>query len=108
MEHVAALLLLVGCTDGPAECRELPAPTPIYETLEACQAELQPAISRYVTRVPQVYGQCVEVDPAMEEADAELVWDVTASGTLVASIEAVNTMYATDSDSGANALVSQQ
>lgn len=94
MEHVAALLLLVGCGDSVADCRELPAPVPYFETVEDCRATLQPSISRYVTRVPQVFGQCVEVDPALEEQDAELVWDVTADGTLVAALEPVNVLVA--------------
>ncbi len=39
MEHIAALLLVVGCSGNMAECRELPAPAPIYETFEECEAE---------------------------------------------------------------------
>ena len=94
MEHVAALLLIVACSD--AECRELPAPVPIFETLEECQTELQPALSVYVTRHPQVFAKCVEVDPAIEEEDAELVWDIGPDGTLQASIEASNVRVASE------------
>ena len=87
MEHIAAILLLVGCSDGTASCHALPAPVPMYETAEDCQADIQSSIGLYTTKVPQVFAQCVAIDPAMEEADAELVWDVTSDGNLVASIE---------------------
>ena len=86
MEHIAALLLIIACSE--AECRELPAPIPVFETLEECETERQPALSVYATRHPQVFAKCVEVDPPMEEEDAELVWDVAPDGTLEASIEA--------------------
>ena len=44
MEHIAAFLLIVGCSPDLAECREMPTPTAIYETIEDCEAE-RPAIS---------------------------------------------------------------
>ena len=50
--------------------------------------ELPPALSAYVTRHPQVFASCVEVDPAMAEEDAALVWDIAPDGTLEASIVA--------------------
>ena len=34
MEHIAAILLLVGCSGDLKQCDELPAPTAIYETEE--------------------------------------------------------------------------
>ena len=86
MEHIAALLLIVACNGS--ECRELPAPTPVFETIEECRIELPPALSAYVTRHPQVFASCVEVDPAMAEEDAALVWDIAPDGTLEASIVA--------------------
>ena len=87
MEHIAALLLIIGCSDDLAQCSELPAPVSIYETVEECESDLQPSISLFTTKHPQVFGQCVEVDPAIEEEDAELVWDIKPDGTLYALIE---------------------
>lgn len=84
MEHIAALLLIVACSG--TDCRELPAPVPVFETLEECQVELQPVVSAYAARHPRVLAKCVEVDPAMEEEDAELVWGIAEDGTLEASI----------------------
>jgi len=94
MEHIAAILLIVACSE--AECRELPAPVPVFETLEECQGELQPAVSAYVTRHPQVFARCVEVDPALEEEDAVLVWDIGRDGTLEASLEGSNVRVASE------------
>jgi hypothetical protein len=94
MEHIAAVLLLIGCSDDMAQCRELPAPTAIFETTEECEAELNPAISGVTTTFPQVMGKCVSVDPSMEEEDAELVWNLQPDGTLYAAVEVPDVMVA--------------
>ncbi|MEW9805767.1 hypothetical protein [Mesorhizobium marinum] len=94
MEHIAALLLVIACSDDLSRCGEMPVPTSVYETVEECEADLQPSISLYTTKHPQVFGQCVEVDPAVEEEDAELVWDVKPDGTLFALIEVPEVMVA--------------
>ncbi len=90
MEHIAALLLIIGCSGDYKTCSELPSPVTVYETSVECDAELPDALSRFGTERPRVLGLCVAVDPAMEEEDAELVWDVTPQGKLVASVEASN------------------
>jgi len=87
MEHIAALLLIIGCSSDLSECQELPAPVPVYETFEDCETELKPTASAFDGVKPRILAQCVFVDPALEEEDAELVWDVLPNGTLVASIE---------------------
>ena len=94
MEHIAALLLIIGCSDDLAQCGELPPPVSIYETVEECEADLQPSIGLFTTKHPQVFGQCVEVDPAIEEEDARLVWDIKPDGTLFAMIEVPEIMLA--------------
>ena len=86
MEHIAALLLIIGCSDDMSQCRELPAPVPVFETTQECDAELPASYSRFEGKVPKLFAKCVFVDPAMEEADAELVWDIE-NGELVASVE---------------------
>src|SRR5687767_3910162 len=63
MEHIAALLLIIGCSDDLGQCRELPPPVSVYETTEECEGDLQRSISLFTTKHPQVFGQCVEVDP---------------------------------------------
>lgn len=88
MEHIVALLLIIGCSDDMATCQELPAPVPVFETAEACEAELPAALRKFTDQYPQILAKCVGVDPALEEEDAELVWDINPDGTLYASIGA--------------------
>jgi hypothetical protein len=87
MEHIAAVLLIVGCSGNLQECRELPAPTPIYETFEECEAELGPSLTLSRPQAAEVKATCVYVDPAMAEEDAQIVWDIDADGKLTASVE---------------------
>lgn len=88
MEHIAALLLIVGCSDDLATCRELPAPTPIYETRQQCDDELPSSLGAFTGQFEQLFAQCIPVDPATEEADAELTWSVYPDGTLTAAVNA--------------------
>jgi len=89
MEHIAALLLLVGCSDADLkQCRELPAPTPIFESMEECDTVIGPTRRAFEGSAPRVFAKCVYVDPAMEEEDAELVWSISADGRLEAEVTA--------------------
>jgi hypothetical protein len=108
MEHIAAVLLLIGCSDDMAQCRELPAPTAIFETAEECEAELNPAIGNLVGRYPQIMGKCVSVDPAMEEEDAELVWNLQPDGTLYAAVEVPDVMVASETTTKQDRYVGQE
>jgi hypothetical protein len=94
MEHIAALLLIVGCSEDLAECRELPAPIPVYETVEECDGDLPVALGMMSGKSAKVMAKCIYVDPVMEEEDAELVWDVDPDGTFYASIEIPDVMVA--------------
>lgn len=87
MEHIAAFLLIVGCSPDLADCRELPAPLPVYETIEDCEAEIDAARVAHEGEAAHVLSRCFEVDPLLTETDAEVVWDVTAEGGLTASVE---------------------
>jgi hypothetical protein len=89
MEHVAALLMLVGCSTDLGECRELPAPTAMFETMDECDSRLNDALVGAAGAYPRVFANCIELDPALEEVDAEIVWDVTNNGGLVASVELI-------------------
>ncbi len=96
MEHIAAVLLIVGCSNSLQECRELPAPVPLYEAAEDCQRESGAMIRAYDGKFAKIFGTCVVVDPALEEEDAELVWDITPAGKLEASIEYSNALVASN------------
>jgi len=87
MEHIAAFLLIVGCSPDLADCRELPAPLPVYETIEDCQAEIDAATALHRGEAGRVFSHCFEVDPLLTETDAQVVWDVTAAHGLTASVE---------------------
>ena len=99
MEHIAALLLIIGCSDDLSQCAELPAPVPLYEAVEDCNRELPGSLGGFSGQYGQLFARCVPVDPALEEEDAELTWDVRPDGTLVATIEIVpaNVMVASNS-----------
>lgn len=96
MEHIAALLLIIGCSDDLAQCKEIPAPIPVYETVEECEGDLPIALRMITGTAQQIMAQCVVVDPALEEEDAELVWDINPDGTLYASVEVPQVMVASD------------
>ena len=89
MEHIAALLLIIGCSDDLLQCRELPAPVPLYEAAEDCNRELPGSLGAFTGQYGRLFVRCVAVDPALEEEDAELTWDVRPDGTLVASVNTV-------------------
>lgn len=77
MEHIAAIMMLVGCTQGNVECKELPAPAVGFETAEECQALLQPSVNDIRSKYKIVYGKCAAIDPALYLEDATITWDVT-------------------------------
>jgi hypothetical protein len=86
MEHIAAFLLIIGCSGDLAHCRELPAPVPVFETFEECESELPVAKNSFTGGHQRVFAECLFVDPALEEDYAELVWDITPDGKLVAEL----------------------
>ena len=51
-------------------------------------SNLRTSLGAFAAQAEQLYAQCLPVDPAMEDEDAELVWEVHPDGTLVASVEA--------------------
>lgn len=86
MEHIAALLLVVSCSQDMSGCREIPAPTPLFEAFEDCQAELPRAVSMLAPQHPRILAKCLEVDPALEDEYNQLTWNVLPNGTLDASL----------------------
>ena len=88
MEHIAALLLIIGCSDDLSQCRELPAPVALYEAAEDCDSALPNSLTTFKGQYGRLFARCVPVDPALEEEEAELTWDVRPDGTLVASVDA--------------------
>ena len=89
MEHIAAFLLIIGCSEDLTACHELPAPEPVFESFEDCEAELPYSFGDFLDRHPQLFAKCFEVDPMLAETDAEIVWEITAEGHLMASVEPI-------------------
>lgn len=85
MEHIAALLLLIGCNDSASQCDELPSPTVGYETIEQCEEAVAPALRLEGRGYPLVIAKCLPVDP-LAEGDMEIVWDIDANGELQAEV----------------------
>lgn len=87
MEHVAAIMLLVGCSYGNVDCQELPAPTVAYRSVEDCQSVLRSAVDESGVGYKITYGKCTAIDPAVFEQDASIVWDITSNDELKVTVE---------------------
>ncbi|MDO9418328.1 hypothetical protein [Pararhizobium sp.] len=82
MEHIAAIMILVGCAQGDTACRELPAPAVGYESVENCHDLLRPAVNQASRTNKTTYGRCIAVDPALFMEDAVVSWKITADKQL--------------------------
>ncbi|WP_052161831.1 hypothetical protein [Hoeflea sp. BAL378] len=89
MEHIAAFMILIACSDDYQSCTEQPAPAVAYETMQQCELELSPAV-RMITAKSHALGKCVEIDPALLYEDAEIVWDVTTEGEIEVALELID------------------
>ncbi|WP_075293261.1 hypothetical protein [Pararhizobium arenae] len=90
MEHVAAIMMLVGCGYGNVNCHELPASAAAYETMEDCQERLRPTVAAIETSAKVIFGKCQAVDPALfieDEANARIRWSVTPDEELHVRID---------------------
>jgi hypothetical protein len=89
MEHIAAILLLIGCADDGRSCVEIPAPRIGYETEQACEEDVPYALRQAGDKRPLVLAKCIPVDP-LAEGDMEIIWDVNGRGELVATVVPYN------------------
>lgn len=94
MEHIAALLLVVGCQGNLAACEQIPVESPAFETREACARELYRAQRTLGRNHSAVYFKCIDVDPALDHEDAKLVWNIGPGGQFYAEVEAPHVMIA--------------
>jgi len=100
MEHIAAFLLVVSCSQDLSGCRETPAPAPLFEAYDACQAELPKVLTAFTSRDKRTFAKCLEVDPALEDDYDQLTWNVLPNGTLEASLSVSSVVVASDAASG--------
>lgn len=101
MEHIAAFMLLIACSEDLQACREYPAPAVAYETVEQCRAEMTPALRELTGSTSRSFGKCVDIDPALFYEDVEIAWDVTQEGLLEVSLDVINPHMAIQSVAGA-------
>jgi len=88
MEHIAAFMLLVGCTGDVSVCKEIPVPVPAYESVAECQRNLSLQIRLSGTTDKKVFGACKEVSEEVFEQSATLDWSVTKNGQLAIKFDA--------------------
>ena len=94
MEHIAAIMMLVGCGYGNVDCRELPVSAVGYETVEDCQSMLRPTVADLDTSANVIYGKCEPVDPLVfigNPGNPRIRWVVTSQDELHVSVEAERT-----------------
>lgn len=87
MEQLAAILLIVGCSEDLAACQQVPAPLPIYASANECEAALPEAIGGHVDGFSQILARCVTTE---EPQRTRLTWDVSTEGHLFATAKTVS------------------
>ncbi|MBO0664007.1 hypothetical protein LQ948_15335 [Jiella sp. MQZ9-1] len=87
MEHVAAFMLLVGCSGDISVCKEIPVPSPAYETVAACQQDLPLQIRLSNSSDSRVLGACKAVSEDVFQQSASLDWSVSRNGQLAITFE---------------------
>ncbi|MCP1199737.1 hypothetical protein [Notoacmeibacter sp. MSK16QG-6] len=87
MEQLAAIMLLISCSDDMAICNEVEAPQAAYATQEICETQIGGAIRENASAAPLVLGKCVTVNVDELQEDAWITWDINPAGELVAAVE---------------------
>ena len=108
MEHIAALLLVIGCSNSMTECHELPVPVSVFETADACTAERPFAMGDVQGQAEHVVSKCLAVDPALEDDYDQIVWNVRPDGSLDASLQISNVTVASNVSRPEKDYLSQQ
>jgi len=94
MEHVAAFMLLVGCSGDASVCREIPVPVPAYESIEECRRDLTLEMRLSGSTESRVLGACKAVDEDVFEQSASIDWAVSRTGELLITFDAEPQMVA--------------
>jgi len=97
MEHIVALLLVIGCSSDMTDCRELSVPVSVFETAAACTAERPFAMGDVQGEAQHIVAKCLPVDPALEDDYDTIAWNVRPDGTLDASLQVSGVMVASNS-----------
>lgn len=86
MEHVAALLLIVGCSTNTTVCTEIPVPQPIYRSVDACEAAKPLAMRLTGTFDRRLVANCAGLTQAELDGSASVEWAVNRAGHLIVAI----------------------
>ncbi|MCV3207768.1 hypothetical protein OHD62_14080 [Mesorhizobium sp. YC-39] len=108
MEHIAAVLLVIGCSNNMTECRELNVPVSVFETATECAAQRPFALADVQGQAARIVAKCLPVDPALEDEYDQIVWNVRPDGTLDASVEISNLVVASNGARPEKDYLSQQ
>jgi hypothetical protein len=108
MEHIAALLLVIGCSSNMTECRELTVPVSVFETAAECTAERPFALGDVQGQAEHIVAKCLPVDPALEDDYNKIAWNVRPDGTLDASLEISDLLLASNGARPQKDYLSQQ
>jgi hypothetical protein len=85
----AILLMVVGCTGGLDDCREISVPASHYASTQDCEHDMNLVVEGASSRFDHIYGACAHFDEELLQTDVEIVWDVTALNGLEVSLEPV-------------------
>lgn len=108
MEHIAALLLVIGCSNTMADCRELQIPVSVFATADQCVAERPFAMGDVRGQAQHIVAKCLAVDPALEDDYDQIVWNVRQDGTLDASLAVSSLVMASNAVRPEKDYLSQQ
>lgn len=108
MEHIAALLLVIGCTNSMADCHELQVPVSVFATADECTAERPFAVGDVRGQAQHVVAKCLAVDPALEDDYDRIVWSVHTDGSLDASLAISSLVVASNATRPEKGDLSQQ
>lgn len=108
MEHIAALLLVIGCTNSMADCHELQVPVSVFATADECTAERPFAVGDVRGQAQHVVAKCLPVDPALEDDYDRIVWNVHPDGSLDASLAISSLVVASNAARPEKDYLSQQ
>src|SRR5690606_25263989 len=102
MEHIAAIMLLVACSDDLGACREVSVDVAHFATVEDCEKQLEPSLVRVIQSAPQAFGQCVSMDPADENRDVQLGWEIGRDGEFRTQLKYTDVVIASAMDNKAD------
>jgi len=108
MEHIAALLLVIGCSNSLTDCRELQVPVSVFETADECTAERPFAMGDVQGQAQHIIARCLAVDPALEDDYDQIVWNVNPDGSLNASLAISSLVMASNATRPEKDYLSQQ